>query len=222
MAQGSPTGAASSESERRPRGRIRAAQREFTRSRLVEAAIEVFSERGYARSTVDEIAERAGATRATFYLHFKSKSEILGDLMGRGEEHFHRVYQDLSPLASEPTLEGVREWLANAMREWDAVADWARPIQEAAIIEPEIHAIQEKRDALQINELADALRGGAPSLSPRDAEIYASILLAPLRYYFQVHIRGERFNKNRVLDVMAASWLSVISRAQHSKKGSRS
>jgi AcrR family transcriptional regulator len=218
MAQVSP-GGATSEGEKRPRGRIRAAQREFTRSRLVEAAIEVFAQRGYARSTVDEIAERAGATRATFYLHFKGKSEILLDLMARGEEHFHRVYQDLGPVTSSPTLEGVREWLATAMREWDAVVDLARPTMEAAIIEPEVHEIQEKRDALQINELADALRLGAPDLSARDAEIYASILLAPLRHYFHLHIRGERFNKSRVLDVMAASWMAVISRAQLERKG---
>jgi len=51
---------------------MRAAQREFTRARLVEAAIEVFAEKGYPRTTVDDIAERAGSTRATFYLHFKT------------------------------------------------------------------------------------------------------------------------------------------------------
>src|ERR1700761_7867655 len=90
-----------------PRGRMRAAQREFTRTRLVEAAIEVFAEKGYARTTVDDIAERAGSTRATFYLHFKAKSDVLSELMARGERHFHQVYQGLSPIiAQQPTLAG--------------------------------------------------------------------------------------------------------------------
>src|ERR1700760_239482 len=91
------------ESRVRPRGRMRAAQREFTRSRLIDGAIEIFAERGYAKATVDEIADRAGATRATFYLHFKSKSDLIIELIEKGEHHFHAVYQDLSPIAQSPT-----------------------------------------------------------------------------------------------------------------------
>src|SRR5215471_17847349 len=75
----------------RPRGRMREAQREFTRTRLVEAAIEAFKESGYAHATIEEIADRAGTTRATFYLHFKSKSEIIAVLQERSQEYFHGV-----------------------------------------------------------------------------------------------------------------------------------
>jgi len=197
-----------------PRGRMRVAQREFTRTRLVDAAVEVFAERGYARTTVDEIAERAGATRATFYLHFKAKSDLLLDLMDRGAGHFHGVYRDLGPIAGAPSYESVRTWLAKAMHEWKAIADVARPVQEAAILEPDVHAILLRRNNEQIAELADALRSGSPALEPRDAEVYASILLAPLTYYFQRYLRGERFDARRVLDGMAASWMAVIGSAR--------
>lgn len=196
-----------------PRGRMRAAQREFTRTRLVDAAVAVFAERGYARATVDEIAERAGATRATFYLHFKAKSDLLLDLLDRGASHFHGVYEDLSPVAHAPTYASVRRWLAVAMHEWEAIADLARPVYEAASIEPEIHEILHARNAVQITELADALRKGAMSLSARDGEVYASILLAPLSYYFQLFLRGEKFDQRRVLDAMAEAWMAVITRA---------
>ncbi|MFG7941116.1 TetR/AcrR family transcriptional regulator [Streptomyces cacaoi] len=45
--------------------------------RLQEAAIELFTERGYERTRVAEIATRAGLTERTFYNHFADKREVL-------------------------------------------------------------------------------------------------------------------------------------------------
>jgi AcrR family transcriptional regulator len=189
---------------------MRAAQREFTRARIIEAAIEVFAEKGYARTTVDDIAERAGSTRATVYLHFKTKSDVLSELMSRGERHFYKIYQGLSPIAQRPTLAGVRMWLSMAMTEWKAVANLSRPVLEAASIEPEVGDILTARNDGQIAELAQALRDGVPTLSAPDAEVYASILLAPLAYYFQLFLRGRPFNERRVLDAMASAWMAIM------------
>jgi AcrR family transcriptional regulator len=189
---------------------MRAAHREFTRTRLIEAAIEVFAEKGYARTTVDDIAERAGSTRATFYLHFKAKSDVLSELIIRGERHYHKIYQDLSPIAQRPSLAGVRMWLSVAMAGWKAIADLSRPVLEAASIEPEVRDILTVRNEGQIAELAAALCDGAPALSSPDAEVYASILLAPLSYYFQLFLRGRSFNDRRVLDALASAWMAIM------------
>jgi AcrR family transcriptional regulator len=45
--------------------------------RLVLAALDLFMERGYERTTVIEIAERAGLTKSTFFRHFSDKREVL-------------------------------------------------------------------------------------------------------------------------------------------------
>lgn len=45
--------------------------------RLMNAAIELFADRGYDNVTVAEIAERAGLTKRTFFRHFADKREIL-------------------------------------------------------------------------------------------------------------------------------------------------
>jgi AcrR family transcriptional regulator len=47
------------------------------RRALLEAAEEVFVERGIARATVDEITSRAGVAKGTFYLYFSSKEELV-------------------------------------------------------------------------------------------------------------------------------------------------
>src|SRR6187549_2632501 len=47
------------------------------RGRLEKAAMELFEERGYARTTVGDIAERAGLTERTFFRYFSDKREVL-------------------------------------------------------------------------------------------------------------------------------------------------
>ena len=45
--------------------------------RLQRAAMELFAERGYARTTVEDIAARAGLTERTFFRYFADKREVL-------------------------------------------------------------------------------------------------------------------------------------------------
>jgi len=47
------------------------------RERLEAAALELFAQNGYERTTASEIAERAGLNRATFFRHFADKREVL-------------------------------------------------------------------------------------------------------------------------------------------------
>ncbi|WP_009475102.1 TetR/AcrR family transcriptional regulator [Rhodococcus sp. JVH1] len=47
-----------------------------TRRRLLDAAVEVFAENGFGRSTVEQICERGGYTRGAFYSNFASLDEM--------------------------------------------------------------------------------------------------------------------------------------------------
>ena len=47
------------------------------RDRLAGAAFDLFDERGYEQTTVDEIAERAGVGRTTFFRHYRSKEDVI-------------------------------------------------------------------------------------------------------------------------------------------------
>ena len=51
-----------------------------TRVRLLEAAVQVFSRRGYQAATVDEIAEAAGFSKGAVYSNFASKEELFLEL----------------------------------------------------------------------------------------------------------------------------------------------
>lgn len=47
------------------------------RMRLADAAFALFDERGYEQTTVDDIAERAGVGRTTFFRHYGSKEAVV-------------------------------------------------------------------------------------------------------------------------------------------------
>src|ERR1051326_5701586 len=48
-----------------------------TRSRVKKVALELFAEQGYEKTSLREIAERLGVTKAALYYHFKSKEDIV-------------------------------------------------------------------------------------------------------------------------------------------------
>ena len=65
-------------------------RRSDTKKRIQEVALELFSERGYDKTTLKEVADRLNITRPALYYHFKTKEDILngvvGDLLASVEE----------------------------------------------------------------------------------------------------------------------------------------
>jgi AcrR family transcriptional regulator len=47
------------------------------RDRLAHAAFALFDERGYEQTTVDDITDRAGLGRTTFFRHYRSKEDVI-------------------------------------------------------------------------------------------------------------------------------------------------
>ncbi|GAA1880254.1 TetR family transcriptional regulator [Pseudonocardia ailaonensis] len=55
-------------------------RRTDTRGQIRQVALELFAEQGYDKTSLREIAERLGITKAAVYYHFKTKEEILATL----------------------------------------------------------------------------------------------------------------------------------------------
>ena len=91
-----------SRTRRRIDRRTRAARAEGRdgRAALLEAAMEVFAERGYRDASVDEIAARAGYSKGAIYFHFSGKEDLFFALL---EERVDRpLYAALELLATGP------------------------------------------------------------------------------------------------------------------------
>src|SRR3954449_4193797 len=73
------------------RTRSARAERRDAREALLEAALQVFAERGYRDSSVDDIAERAGYSKGAMYWHFSSKDDLFFALI---EERIERPWRE--------------------------------------------------------------------------------------------------------------------------------
>ena len=56
---------------------LRARKRRETAQRITDAGMSLFIERGFEATTLDDIADKAGISRRTFFYYFKSKDDIL-------------------------------------------------------------------------------------------------------------------------------------------------
>lgn len=98
-------------------------KRERTRRQLLAAAFAVFSTRGIAAATMQEIAAAAGMTVGTVYNHFRTKEDIASQLGVRVAETLSRLIADSQASIDEGARRmaiGNRRylWLAETSPEW--------------------------------------------------------------------------------------------------------
>ncbi|HEY6294591.1 MAG TPA: helix-turn-helix domain-containing protein [Streptosporangiaceae bacterium] len=88
----------------RPAGHF-AAPRTDTRSRVQKVALELFAEQGYEKTSLREIAERLGVTKAALYYHFPSKEAIVHSFT---DDYFAEIDALLDWAKVQPLTEATR------------------------------------------------------------------------------------------------------------------
>lgn len=128
-----------------PRRRLSAEER---RESILEAANEVFGERGFEHVRIDDVAAAAGISKALIYEHFESKQELYIELMNRAAG---QMLGRLVEAASAPGMEG-------ALRMENAAAAGFQYVQEHPHA---FHMFVRDVTDPQISERQEALRRGA-------------------------------------------------------------
>lgn len=75
---------------------------EATRERILQAAEEVFGEKGYYLASVVDITQRAKIAQGTFYLYFPSKEALFRQLVEQLSRDFRRMIQQEIAHATSP------------------------------------------------------------------------------------------------------------------------
>ena len=94
-----------------------------TRERILAEALRLFGERGYARVSIEEIAEAAGVTKGAVYHWFSDKDDL-------GRELQHDLYERLSSVALR-ALDPERDAIANMRRTFEAYVDALGTFEDA-------------------------------------------------------------------------------------------
>lgn len=154
----------------------------MTRKLLLDSALQAFQAKGYADTTVDEIAVGAGTTRTTFYLHFASKAELVGALIGEIKDRI--ITSDVPPLpevVASGDREMLRTWLSRRFDQWPDIMPYVIIADQAIGVEPEIgRRIEEWHDSL-ISEMAEGL-ALAGRFAPEERRLRAMFAFAQMEY----------------------------------------
>ena len=141
-----------------------ARSRSDTRARIQQVAVELFTEHGYEGTSLREIAERLGVTKAALYYHFRSKEDIIESLV----QDFHEQMDELIAWARlQPrTAQSRREILVRYMgivAERDQVFRMLH--QNQAVLNARATALSTLKRAPQ--QLAEVLSGPSGQLRDR-------------------------------------------------------
>lgn len=142
-----------------PAGSLRAARAADTRRRIEEAARRCFAERGYAATTLREVASEAGVAVQTVYAVFGSKAAILRSLR---LQVVHDAEADAawSEALESPTVEGAVSAFARSIRlRWEHGADIVATNADAARSDPGIRG--EVEDAQRIRRSGIGMLGAS-------------------------------------------------------------
>jgi AcrR family transcriptional regulator len=95
----------------------RDAQREETRRRIYAAAIEIFRRDGVEVARIEEIVERAGVSRGSFYFHFPTKDDVLAEAYALASSDLVSMVE-LLPVET-PVLTTLRHVVEHIATRWD-------------------------------------------------------------------------------------------------------
>jgi len=197
---------------------LREAQKQLTRDVIVERALELFTEKGYAATTIDEIAAAAGTTRVTFYAYYPTRSDLMRDFMARVNAVLDRAAgpdrgstaAELVDVVRAGELAGILAWLESRAALWPVFRPYLDVLEEAAAIDREVRALVEGWHEEVISDLVRGmeLAGRFPA---ETHHIRGTLAFTSLDYVATLWTR-RKFEPNRehALEVLADNWYHLL------------
>ena len=190
---------------------LRQAQKRLTSELLLKEGLGLFESKGYAATTIDDIAAAAGTTRQTFYQHFASKAALMKQLI--------TAVDDLLIAADDPRLsvvvasgdrDAIHAWLGRKIDQWPAIKPYVTAAHEAAAQDAEI---QEAIDVWFESAISDIHRGldeadrfAAPSRRVRGTLAFGQLEFASVRWMRH----GWDVDRDQTHAVLTESWVGLL------------
>lgn len=185
---------------------------DLTRQRLIRAALELFTTRGYYDTTTAQIAKKAGIAEGTIYRHFASKQQLLNELYRAAQRWAARVVQEAARNPQGGTARAQLTAVANGLVE--GAANEAAIVKLglleplAALLDDESHRTErEFRSALERivaeGKAQGTVRAGA-------VEVWAGVWLSVIGHPLRKIVGGEwKPGDASVRLVIDAAWRSI-------------
>ena len=149
-------------------------RRTDTREAIRSVALELFAEQGYDKTSLREISERLGVTKAAVYYHFKTKEEILLSLI---EDFLAQVDDVVDWAQSQPATAATRH---EVLRRYSDLLG-GRTTQLARFMQEGQAAIRDLAAGTEMRKRIDRLTGGGENADqPLPTQLRARVALMAL------------------------------------------
>jgi AcrR family transcriptional regulator len=190
---------------------LRDEQKRFTRDRLIAGALVAFERKGYAAATIDDIVAEANASRATFYLHFKRKADVVLVLAKARSRDWRDLYRDLAS-GGALTRERLYPWLDAMVANYEDHRASVQATNQAIAVEPDVAEVNLENWQGSIAVMAESIERWYGA-EPEEARVRAALLLSQLDRFFQLWIvSGLSFDREQAIGELTDQWLTVLRR----------
>lgn len=193
----------------RPPTKIREQYKLMTQERLVKAAISVFIERGYTETTIDEIVAAAGVSRATYYLHFKSKIEVMRAIIAKTDAENRDLLVELrgkQQLTRQEIGLWLRRFIAHVLAEGDRFVVGLQAFASESELDRDLQAGIE----MAATVVAGFIQEREP-MSEQEARIRAELLVHALQHACRrAAVQPEYYTLDLVANAMTETWASGL------------
>ena len=160
-----------------------------SRTFILRAASDVFAERGYEKSSIREVAKRAGISIGGIYIYFRNKEDLYTGLI---QSQMHEFLGQVEALCAEMPLPAFRKLIDLYME----LAVTKTKMLSTSIKEYDLEFRRPLRDAFfraQHRAITDMLRQGMQSgvLKPMDCSATALMILVTLRGAILGYLTGD-------------------------------
>ena len=197
---------------------LREAQKQLTRDRIVNSALQLFTDKGYSATTIDDIATAAGTTRMTFYAYYPTRLDLMSDFMGRVNSILDRIDASdhtssapaLVDVVREGTLDGIYAWLVDRSELWKEFRPYLDVLDQAAAVDREVKTLL---SAWHGEVIKDLVRGMEQEgrFDPSLRDIRATLAFTQLNYISTLWtLRSSKDKRQQALEVLAGSWFHLL------------
>lgn len=185
---------------------------QLKRERILSAAIDLFYEQGYGRTTLDQVARALGVTKPFIYQYFDSKSDLLAEISSRAIKAAHETFTrtlGLEGSAAEKLRIIVREFMLHVLGYQANAIIYSR---EETELSPEdraaINGLRRDFDHRLVALLEEGVRSGEFGIA--DTRLTSFVIGSIVGWSPVWYRSGGRLTKEEAAENVAALILTMV------------
>jgi AcrR family transcriptional regulator len=185
------------------------------KEKLVEAALELFCEKGYYKTTTNEIARRANVSIGSLYAYFKDKDTLFIEVLNKYHEKFSAaksaVLENTDLMKAENST-WLRELILSLIRVHEETKELNRELIVVSFYNPQIARILEENRTKTMQTTIGYFLEHTPDISIADVEAAAMVTFDLIsatvdRIVFEKNVIDRERLIDSVIDIIRKYWI---------------